>query len=218
MKKEHLCPVSFKHPFLTGWPPWEPEQWQQRVGLLTLKVGSIWMKLIWGCWHCGCSEAWFAFHTKPNSRFNRMSEARYVKGCRYNWFLMQKWTKKLTRQRSHSQSWARFMRIAKKIILAIWRYQGFFSCPLWYPNIDTIINLINPHQLVKRKLTFSYSLYWYHFCTMHNTLNEFGFPALSWSNFLQLIYLCIYPHTFITISYHFIIFHEHSILSEKIQR
>ena len=146
MKKEHLCPVSFKHPFLTGWPPWEPEQWQQRVGLLTLKVSSIWMNLIWGCCHCGCSEAWFAFHTKPNSRFNRMSEARYVKGCRYNWFLMQKWTKKLTRQRSHSESWARFMRIAKtlnqlgdlplpSLIIQYWYYDQYWHFHIQYTDI-----------------------------------------------------------------------------------
>ena len=50
---------------------------------------------------------------------------------------------------------------------------------------------------------------------LHNTLNEFGFPALSWSNFLQLIYLCIYPHTFITISYRFIIFQENSIIWDE---
>ena len=138
MKKEHLCPVSFKHPFLTGWPPWEPEQWQQRVGLLTLKVSSIWMNLIWGCCHCGCSEAWFAFHTKPNSRFNRMSEARYVKGCRYNCF-NAKMNKKVNTSKVTQSELSQIHAHCKKNHLGDLKVRGLLLLPslipqYWYYN------------------------------------------------------------------------------------
>ena len=160
MKKEHLCPVSFKHPFLTGWPPWEPEQWQRRVGLLTLKVGSIWMNLI--IWS---EAAATVVALKPGSPFTRSPTPDSIEWVRQDtWRDVNKtdFNVKMNKKVNTSkvtQSELSEIHAHCKNIKSTWRSSLALSD--------------NPILILWSILTFSYSLYWYYFCTILSMSSAF---------------------------------------------